>query len=130
MYKGSNVTADEVCRVSVGEVVMASDYNAGFCYCCYNDQYGYILKRYLNTEVAPYSEGRYRIANCSEWVSLRPMPDADVEAQIQVPLGETLDKVFYHDMSEDWSEDGFAYVCYNGNCGFVKWNYLERVDAQ
>lgn len=130
MRAGSSITAAEVCKVSVGEVVMAADYNSGFDYCCYNGHYGYIQKRCLNTEITPFSDGVFRIANCNEWVSLRPMPDTSVEARMEIPLDAVLDKIFYNDAREDWSEDGFAYVCYQGQCGFVKWRYLDCINPQ
>ena len=39
-----------LCKVYIGEVVMASRYKSAFSYCCYNGQYGFVLWDYLAAE--------------------------------------------------------------------------------
>ena len=121
----ANIYGNEICKVDIGEVVMAADYDSQFAYCCYNGQYGYILKRYLDENIMPWSEGEFCIGNCKEWVSLRPMPDDRIEACARIPLGAKLDTVIYHDSGH--VDENFAFVSYNGQYGFVKWRYLNPV---
>jgi hypothetical protein len=49
-----------------------------------------------------------------------PMKSADVLARI--PLGATLDEIYYHDGGD--TTDCFVYVKYKGQYGFVLWDYL------
>ena len=111
-----------LCTVDVGEVVMASNYNSQFSYCCYNGKFGYILNQYLSSNIQPWSEGSFHIGNCNEWVSLRSMPISDASVKTRIPLGAHLDQVFYHDGG--YSPNSFVYVKYNGMLGFVKWQYV------
>ena len=109
-------------RVYIGEVVMATPYNSAFSYCCYNGQYGYIRSEYLSSDIQPWSDGAFRVANCREYISLRKMPMKGAEVKTRIPLGATLDKVYYHDGGD--TTDSFVYVKYNGQYGFVLWDYL------
>lgn len=115
----------ELKKVWLGEVVMAKPYNSEFSYCCYNGAFGYIKNRYLNNHVTGYSEGNFRIANCREWVSLRTMPITDATVLQRIPLGAELDAVYYADGG--YEPGAFAYVCYNGQYGWVLWDYLEAI---
>ena len=110
-------------KVYIGEVVMATRYNGSFSYCCYNGQYGYIRNEYLSADIRPWSEGTFRVANCKEYISLREMPEKGAKVLARVPLGATLDAVYYHDGGD--TSDSFVYVKYNGQYGFVLWDYLE-----
>ena len=109
-------------QVWIGEVVMAAPYNATFSYCCYNGQYGYIRSEYLNASIRPWSEGTFYVTNCREYISLRRMPSKSAAVLARIPLGATLDGIYYHD-GGDTSGD-FVYVKYNGQYGFVLWDYL------
>ena len=111
-----------ICTVDIGEVVMASSYNSQFSYCCYNGKFGYILNRYLSSNIQPWSEGTFHIGNCNEWVSLRTMPISDASVRTRIPLGAHLDQVYYHDGS--YTPGNFVFVRYNGMMGFVKWAYV------
>ena len=111
-----------LCKVYIGEVVMASRYNSAFSYCCYNGQYGYIRSEYLNADIQPWSEGTFYVTNCREYISLRRMPSKSAAVLARIPLGATLDGIYYHD-GGDTSGD-FVYVKYNGQYGFVLWDYL------
>ena len=109
-------------EVWIGEVVMAAPYDNQFSYCCYNGQYGYILTEYLNASIQPWSEGTFYVTNCKEYISLRRMPTKSADVLAKIPLGATLDGIYYHD-GGDTSGD-FVYVKYNGQYGFVLWDYL------
>ena len=111
--------------VYLGDVVMAAPYNSEFSYCCYNGQYGYIKSQYLSAQVGPYSDGRFRVANCKEWISLRAMPITSAQVLARVPLGAEFDEICYADGAYD--PDAFAYVRYNGQYGWVLWRYLEYI---
>ena len=112
-------------KVYIGEVVMAAPYNGEFSYCCYNSQYGYIRSEYLSSDIQPWSEGTFRVANCKQSISLRAMPTTKSDAKLQIPLGATLEQVYYHDGG--YTPGAFAYVKYNGEYGFALWDYLESV---
>ena len=109
-------------RVYIGEVVMATRYNSTFSYCCYNGQYGYIRSEYLSSDIRPWSDGRFCVTNCREYISLRKMPEKGADVRARIPLGATLDAVYYHDGGD--TTDCFVYVKYNGQYGFVLWDYL------
>ena len=109
-------------RVYIGEVVMARRYNSSFSYCCYNGEYGYIRSEYLTSKIEPWSEGAFYVTNCKEYISLRKMPEKGAEVRAKIPLGETLDEVYYHDGGD--TSGKYVYVKYNGKYGFVLWDYL------
>ncbi len=109
-------------RVYIGEVVMARRYNSSFSYCCYNGEYGYIRSEYLTSNIKPWSDGTFYVANCKEYISLRKMPEKGAEVRAKIPLGARLDEVYYHDGGD--TSDQFVYVKYNGKYGFVLWDYL------
>lgn len=112
-------------RVPLGDVVMASPYNSEFSYCCYNGQYGYIKRQYLSSSIHTYSDGRFRVARCNSYISLRSMPITSATVLAKVPLGATFDAIFYADGGYD--PNAFAYVRYNGMYGWVLWRYLEYI---
>ena len=109
-------------RVFVGEVVMAKPYNKNFSYCCYNGQYGYIRSEYLTSNIQPWSEGTFYVTNCREYISLRKMPVKGADVKARIPLGATLDEIYYSDGGD--KSDTFVYVKYKGQYGFVLWDYL------
>lgn len=109
-------------RVYIGEVVMAAPYNRSFSYCCYNGQYGYIRSEYLSSNIRPWSDGTFHVANCKEYISLRKMPEKGADVRARIPLGATLDEIYYHDGGD--TSDSFVYVKYKGQYGFVLWDYL------
>lgn len=109
-------------RVYIGEVVMAKRYDDSFHYCCYNGQFGYIRSEYLNSRITPWSDGTFYVTNCKEYISLRKMPIKGAEVLDRIPLGETLDEIYYHDGGD--TTDCFVYVKYDGQHGFVLWDYL------
>ena len=109
-------------KVYIGEVVMASRYNGTFSYCCYNGQYGYILNEYLNSDIQPWSEGTFYVTNCKEYISLREMPEKGAGVLARIPLGATLDAIYYHDGGDTTGQ--YVYVKYRGQYGFVLWDYL------
>lgn len=109
-------------RVYIGEVVMATPYDNTFSYCCYNGQYGYIMSEYLTSKIEPWSEGTFYVTNCNEYISLRRMPVKGSEVLAKIPLGATLDAIYYHDGGD--TSDKYVYVKYNGKHGFVLWDYL------
>jgi len=109
-------------RVYIGEVVMATPYNRTFSYCCYNGRYGYIRSEYLSSDIQPWSDGTFYVANCKEYISLRRMPEKGADVKARIPLGAKLDEVYYHDGGD--TSDCFVYVKYNGKYGFVLWDYL------
>jgi len=112
-------------EVWIGEVVMAAPYNSQFSYCCYNGEFGYIRNEYLNSYITPWSEGTFRVAHCNEYISMRTMPMKGADVRARIPLGATLDAIYYHDGG--YVPDAYVYVKYNGQCGFVLWDYLESV---
>ena len=114
-------------QVWLGEVVMASPYNSEFSYCCYNGRYGYIKSQYLSSNVQPYSDGRFRVANCNSYISLRSMPSTSAPVLAKVPLGAEFDQICYAD--GPYNPDAFAYVRYNGQYGWVLWRYLQYISA-
>jgi hypothetical protein len=109
-------------QVYIGEVVVAAPYDDAFSYCCYNGQYGYIRSEYLNANIQPWSEGTFYVTNCREYISLRRMPMKSADVLARIPLGATLDEIYYHDGGD--TTDCFVYVKYNGQYGFVLWDYL------
>ena len=109
-------------QVYIGEVVMATPYNDAFSYCCYNGQYGYIRSEYLTSNIQPWSDGTFRVANCKEYISLRRMPVKGADVLAKIPLGATLDAIYYHDGGD--TSGKYVYVKYNGKHGFVLWDYL------
>ena len=109
-------------KVYIGEVVMATPYNGAFSYCCYNGQYGYIRSEYLNANIQSWSEGTFYVTNCREYISLRRMPMKSADVLARIPLGATLDEIYDHDGGD--TTDCFVYVKYNGQYGFVLWDYL------
>ena len=109
-------------QVYIGEVVMATPYNKDFSYCCYNGQYGYIRSEYLSPDIQPWSEGTFYVTNCREYISLRRMPEKGADVLARIPLGATLDAIYYHDGGD--TTDKYVYVKYNGKYGFVLWDYL------
>ena len=109
-------------KVYIGEVVMAAPYNDSFSYCCYNGKYGYIRSEYLNSKIQPWSEGTFYVTNCKEYISLRKMPMKSADVLDRIPLGATLDEIYYHDGGD--TTDCFVYVKYDGQYGFVLWDYL------
>lgn len=110
-----------------GDVVMAAPYNGEFSYCCYNGKFGYIKSHYLTSQVSVCGEGTFYVAHCDEWISLRDMPKTDGNVRAHVPLGATFDAVYYSPMGS-YDPNGFAYVRYNGQYGWVLWRYVEPVD--
>ena len=109
-------------KVYIGEVVMARRYNSTFSYCCYNGKYGYILTEYLSSNISSWSDGTFYVTNCKEYISLRRMPLKSADVLAHIPLGATLDKVYYNDGGDKTGT--FVYVKYNGKYGFVLWDYL------
>ena len=108
-------------QVYIGEVVVAAPYDDAFSYCCYNGQYGYIRSEYLNANIQPWSEGTFYVTNCREYISLRRMPMKSADVLARIPLGATLDEIYYHDGGD--TTDCFVYVKYKGQYGFVLWDY-------
>ena len=86
-----DTSSKAICTVDIGEVVMASNYNSRFSYCCYNGKFGYILNEYLSSNIQPWSEGSFHIGNCNEWVSLRAMPISNADVKTRIPLGAHID---------------------------------------
>ena len=109
-------------QVYIGEVVVAAPYDDAFSYCCYNGQYGYIRSEYLNANIQPWSEGTFYVTNCDEYISLRKLPLKSSDRLAKIPLGATLDEIYYHDGG--YTPDSFVYVKYRGQYGFVLWDYL------
>ena len=101
---------------------MATPYNGTFSYCCYNGKFGYIRSEYLSSDIQPWSDGRFYVTNCNEYISLRSMPLKSADVLARIPLGASLDEVYYHDGGD--TSDCFVYVKYNGRRGFVLWDYL------
>ena len=122
LREAPNSRSDSLERVYIGEVVMATPYDNTFSYCCYNGKYGYIMSEYLTSKIEPWSEGTFYVTNCNEYISLRRMPVKGSEVLAKIPLGATLDKIYYHDGG--YKGDTFVYVKYNGKYGFVLWDYL------
>ena len=109
-------------QVYIEEVVVAAPYDDAFSYCSYNGQYGYIRSEYLNANIQPWSEGTFYVTNCREYISLRRMPMKSADVLARIPLGATLDEIYYHDGGD--TTDCFVYVKYKGQYGFVLWDYL------
>jgi uncharacterized protein YgiM (DUF1202 family) len=115
-------SSQSLVKVYEGEVVMAAPYDDSFSYCCYNEQFGYIRSEYLSSNIQRWSDGTFYVTNCSEYISLRRMPLGDSDVVDTIPLGATLDAVYYHD--GNYTSDKFVYAKYNGQYGFVIWDYL------
>ena len=114
--------SQSLAKVYIGEVVAAAPYNDDFSYCCYNGQFGYIRSEYLSENIQPWSDGTFYVTNCKEYISLRKYPKKSADVVARIPLGATLDEVYYHDGGD--TTDCFVYVKYNGQYGFVLWDYL------
>ena len=100
----------------------ATPYDDTFCYCCYNGQFGFIMTKYLTSNIQPWSEGTFYVTNCNEYISLRRMPLKSSDRLAKIPLGATLDAIYYHDGGD--TSGKFVYVKYNGQYGFALWDYL------
>ncbi len=109
-------------RVYLGEVVMAAPHNDTYSYCCYNGQFGYICSEYLSSDIHTWSDGTFYVTNCNEFISLRRMPLGSSDVIDRIPLGATLDAIYYSDGGDKSGK--YAYVKYKGQYGFVLWDYL------
>ncbi len=103
-------------RIPLGDVVQVlddSDGTAEFAHVTYRGFTGYALYYYLSPHAT-----LYKVANCEEWISLRNAPYLTASVITRVPLGEYVRFVKH-------SLNGFDYVWYKGNLGFVLREYLE-----
>ena len=62
-----------------------------------------------------------RVVNCSEWVSLREMPDTSSNRLTKVYLGELVTDCVA-------SYNGFIYCEFNGKAGYILQQYLEKTN--
>lgn len=84
-----------------------------FAHVVYGGQTGYALYEYLTS-----SWTMYKVVNCNEFISLRDAPSVNATCIAQVPLGELVRFV-----KEDYN--GFYYVAYKDQLGYVLSEYLE-----
>ena len=112
-------------KVNLGEFVTECEAADGdFVMCCFDGQYGYILKKYLKTTSYSMNDmlmNNQMVVKCEEYVSLRESPDKSSKRLKKVPLyGVVTGCVKY---SEDW-------VCceYDGKRGYILASYLEKAD--
>lgn len=59
-----------------------------------------------------------KVCNCTEWISLRSVPNANLEAIATIPLGAEV--TYFGDAG-----DGYYQIEYNGICGYAMAKYLE-----
>lgn len=107
-------------RVYLGECVMATPYNVDFDYCCYNGQFGYILKDYLSDNFAIYEDFLLRVIN--DGAALRSMPTSNSETLTRMILADVIDLAYY---SQLLRKDGYVLCCYEGQWGFAAWSDLD-----
>ena len=106
-------------RIPLGAKVLVLDDNDPcykemvFAHVVYGGETGYALYEYLTSMWT-----MYRVVNCNESISLREAPSVDATCITQVPLGELVRFV-----QED--DNGFYYVAYKDQLGYVLSEYLE-----
>lgn len=115
-------------RMPVKAWPQTCEFDGEFCYVRYNLYEGFVLRSDL------VSEGRFgkylfygddlgmgKIVNCKKSVSLRPYPNAQFDADGQLPLGTTVHVYAYN---EDF------YRCETGDgTGFVKCEYVQLLGS-
>lgn len=108
-------------KVPLGAVVTDCYYQDDkYTYCVYQGIQGYILTSNLSFIAGPvgyeYPDsdylGNYQIVNCASYASLRQLPDTSSPRVAQVPLGEIVTNVFYHDAK-------FSYCVYGEMEGYI-----------
>lgn len=107
-------SSSTLARVPLGAIVMLKEpKNRNFALVKYKGTTGWALKEYLTTEYLAYY-----VVNCNEWVSLRAEPSVDSERLSKIPWGAEVRFVRE-------AENGFKYVAYRGQLGYVPNEYVE-----
>lgn len=124
LRESDNTSAKEICKIDLGDwVYYIADARNDFVQVSYNGQVGYVLENYLT--YMGWGEGdmsliQMKVANCKEFVTLRSTPNTSASALCTIPLGG---KVFFLGKAEN----GFYYVYYNDQYGYVLSQYLKNI---
>ncbi len=118
--------ADRLAKVHLGEfVIYCTEAENGFVRCTWDGKTGYILAKYLKTTTYWVAEDEIlpnqMVYNCSEYVSLRKMPDTQSERLIKVPLGAAVTGCIRYN-------DEFIHCTYKGKSGYILAKYLKKAD--
>lgn len=77
----------------------------------------------LTLTTAPALAESLHVVNCNFWVSLRERPTTDAPRILKIPL-----RAMVYRLRD--AENGFAFVSYNGNQGYVQAQYLSSRNPQ
>lgn len=119
-----DVSSGEICQIPLGSAVSyVESAENGFYKIIYNGLTGFSLASYLSTNpqsTAPAQQTNYEtyyVVNCNESITLRTSPSTSADEICQIPLGAAVSYV-------STAENGFYYICYNGNYGYSLASYL------
>ena len=115
--------AKQLAEVPLGAVVTNCEYYADdYTYVNYNGTAGYVLTEYITlgseNTAEPDLSVKY-VTNCEEKVSLRAEPTSSSERLAWVPKGTAIEAI--------GAEDGYFYVCYEGQYGYIFGDYLAYI---
>ena len=118
--------AKRLAKVHLGEyVIYCTEAENGFVHCTWDGKSGYILAKYLKTTPLWVAEDEIlpnqMVYKCTEYVSLRKMPDTKSERLIKVPLGAVVTGCTRYN-------EEFIHCSYKGKNGFIQAKYLKKAD--
>lgn len=118
--------SERLAKVHLGEyVIYCTEAENGFVHCTWDGKSGYILAQYLKTTPLWVAEDEIlpnqMVYNCSEYVSLRKMPDTQSERLIKVPLGAAVTGCTRYN-------EEFIHCSYKGKSGYILAKYLKKAD--
>ena len=96
----------------------------GFTLVEYQNRAGYVLTKYLEkVETGAMATGDIvRVVNCNEYITLREEASTKAAELDRLPLGDCANFLSH-------AENGFAYVEYGGQTGYVLEKYLEVLEG-
>ncbi len=118
--------SNRITKVHLGEyVIFCTEAENGFVHCTWDGKSGYILAKYLKKTAYWVAEDEIlpnqMVYNCSEYVSLRKMPDTQSERLIKVPKGAAVTGCTRYN-------EEFIHCSYKGKTGFILSKYLKKAD--
>ena len=119
----ASTKADELDRLPLhAHATVIAPAENGFVLVQYGSHSGYVLAKYLEKVSAEAGAAKtgdiVRVDHCNEYITLRESPDKKSGELARLPLG-----AYANFLGDD--EDGFAYVEYGGQTGYVLKKYLE-----
>ena len=119
----ADVNAKQLAKLPFGTVVYNCLYYADdFTYVEYNGMGGYVLSEYItlgdSNDAEPDLSVKY-VTNCNTDVSLRAEANTSSSRLAKIPKGTVVEAFD--------AEDGFFYVCYEGQYGYVFGDYLAYI---